>query len=184
MSAVGGRAMGVRYAEARDVAAIVDLVRRAQDKLTATGSLQGLTLPSFAAVAAHVAARTAHVLDGGRGILGSVFVEPAAVRRRPELARWGLDDGDAAAYPLWFLHTLVIDPDAQGRGLGRVLLDGVKRAVARDGPATIVLDCWAGNDTLRAFYANAGFRLHGVFPERGHAVAVFVWGVCDGCPPP
>lgn len=78
--------MGVRYAEARDVAAIVDLVRRAQDKLTATGSLQRLTLPSSAAVAAHVAARTAHVLDGGRGILGSVFVEPAAVRRRPELA--------------------------------------------------------------------------------------------------
>jgi GNAT superfamily N-acetyltransferase len=164
--------MEVRYAEAGDIGAIVDVARRAQDALTATGSQQRLTLPSPNAVAAHIAARTAYVLAEGGTVLGSVFVEAVTVRRMPVLARCGLDD---SAYPRRYLHTLVIEPTMQGRGLGHVLLNGVKAAVAAQGCAAIVLDCWAGNDTLRAFYACDGFHLHGIFAEADYEIAVFVW---------
>jgi GNAT superfamily N-acetyltransferase len=164
--------MEVRCAEAGDIGAIVDVVRRAQDALTATGSLQRLALPSPDAVAAHIAAHAAYVLADGGTVLGSVFVEAVTVRRMPMLARWGLDD---SAYPLRYLHTLVIEPTMQGRGLGHVLLNGVKAAVAAQGPAVIVLDCWAGNDTLRAFYARDGFHLHGIVAEADYEIAVFVW---------
>ena len=57
--------MEVRYAEAGDIGAIVDVVRRAQDALTATGSQQRLTLPSPDAVAAHIAARCPQHLRRG-----------------------------------------------------------------------------------------------------------------------
>jgi GNAT superfamily N-acetyltransferase len=164
--------MEVRYAEAGDIGAIVDVARRAQDALTATGSRQRLTLPSPDAVAAHIAAHAAYVLAEGGRSLGSVFVEAVTVRRMPVLARWGLDD---SASPLRYLHTLVIEPTMQGRGLGHVLLNGVKAAVAAHGPTAIVLDCWAGNDTLRAFYARDGFHLHGIFAEADYEIAVFVW---------
>ena len=164
--------LGVRYAEAGDIAAIVAMVRRAQDALTARGSRQRLTVPSFGAVAAHIAARTAHVLVEGRTIVGSAFVEAVTARQTPAFARWGLDD---IACPLWSLHTLVIEPTAQGRGWGHVLLDGIKVAVSVQGPTAIVLDCWAGNDTLRAFYARNGFHLRGIFPEADYEIAVFVW---------
>ena len=164
--------MEVRYAEAGDIGAIVHVARRAQDALTATGSQQRLTLPSPDAVAAHIAARAAYVLAEGGTVLGSVFVEAVTVRRMPVLACWGLDD---STYSLRYLHTLVIEPTMQGRGLGHVLLNGVKAAVAAHGPAAIVLDCWAGNATLRAFYARDGFHLHGIFAEADYEIAVFVW---------
>lgn len=162
----------VRYGEAADTGAIAGVVQRAQGALTARGSLQRLAVPSPDAVAAHIAARAAHVLVEGRAIVGSAFVEAVTARRMPVLARWGIDD---SACPLWFLHTLVIEPTAQGRGLGHVLLDGVKAAVSAHGPAAIVLDCWAGNDTLRAFYERDGFQLRGIFPEADYTIAVFLW---------
>jgi GNAT superfamily N-acetyltransferase len=164
--------MVVRYAEAGDIGAIVDVVRRAQEALTATGSQQRLTLPSPDAVAAHIAARAAYVLAEGGTVLGSVFVEAVTVRRMPVLASWGLDD---STYPLRHLHTLVIEPTMQGRGLGHVLLNGVKAAVAAHGRTAIVLDCWAGNATLRTFYARDGFHLHGVFAEADYEIAVFFY---------
>src|SRR2546421_873284 len=128
--------MEVRYAEAGDIGAIVDAARRAQDALTATGSEQRLTLPSPDAVAAHIAARAAYVLAEGGTVLGSVFVEAVTVRRMPVLARWGLDD---SAYPLRYLHTLVIEPTMQGRGPGHVPLKRVKAALAAHRPAPIGL---------------------------------------------
>ena len=119
-----------------------------------------------------IAARAAYVLAEGGTVLGSVFVEAVTARRMPVLARWGLGD---SVCPLRYLHTLVIELTMQGRGLGHVLLNGVKAAVAAHDPAAIVLDCWAGNDRLRAFYARDGFHLHGIFAEADYEIAVFVW---------
>jgi GNAT superfamily N-acetyltransferase len=87
---------------------------------------------------------------------------------------WSLD---IMTGPVWFLSKLMIDPARQGSGLGYSLLEGVQADVARRGAGAIVLDCWAGNDTLRAFYSRAGFTLYGVFPAGGFEVAVFVWTV-------
>lgn len=153
--------MHVRYATGDDVPAIVAMSRRVQAALTAAGSLQEFGPIPVAVVAAHVAAGTAYVLvDAGR-ILGGVFVAPATGTSHPAICRWGLEGVPGATF---FLEKLMIEPDEQRHGLGYLLLDGVKSLVLAASGDTIVLDCWAGSDKLRAFYIRAGFHLHGVYP--------------------
>ncbi len=167
--------MHVRVAEQCDIAAIVDLSRRVQDRLTAAGSLQEFGPIPVKTVAAHVAARTAFVLDDAGSSIGGVLVEPSASPVTPGLAElldgWNLDAGSIG---LWFLQKLMVAPELQGNGIGRVVLDGALTQAMDRGAARVVLDCWAGNGKLRDFYTRAGFRLHGVFPEGDYEVAVFV----------
>lgn len=110
----------VRRAEQGDIAYIVDLSRRVQEKLTASGSLQQIGPIPRETVEAQVNAGTAHILDGGLRRLGSVFVEPVTIK---SLGRWKLDD---AALKPWFLHKLMLEPGEQGRGLGAHFLEGIK----------------------------------------------------------
>ncbi|MGE0539692.1 MAG: GNAT family N-acetyltransferase [Dehalococcoidia bacterium] len=167
--------MRFRRAEQRDIPAVVDLSGRVQERLTASGSLQEFGPIPAETVSAHVGARTAFVLEDDAALTGGVFVEPCVspvTAGLPEmLDRWGLDVSDSG---LWFLQKLMVAPAAQGKMIGRVLLDDALNHVADRGAGQVVLDCWAGNAKLREFYTNAGFRLHGVFPEKDYEVAVFI----------
>jgi GNAT superfamily N-acetyltransferase len=89
---------------------------------------------------------------------------------------------------IWYLHSLMLNPEFQGQGLGRVFLRQLLSILeletnARDKSkeevkgVSIVLDCWAGNDKLRAFYEAVGFKLLGLFPEEDYEIAVFAWEV-------
>jgi GNAT superfamily N-acetyltransferase len=166
--------MRFRLAEQRDIPAIVSLSGRVQDHLTASGSLQEFGPIPKESVAAHITAQTAFVLEDDVSLIGGVLVEPCASPVTPGLPEtldeWGLDVADGE---LWFLQKLMVEPGAQGKGIGRVLLDGALAHVADRGAGHVVLDCWAGNAKLRAFYTNSGFRLHGVFPHGDYEVAVF-----------
>jgi len=170
--------MHVRSAEQSDMPAIVDLSGRVQARLTASGSLQEFGPIPVETLSAHVAARTAFVLDDEGSVIGGVLVEPAGTPVTPSLtatlAGWGLD---AKQEQLWFLQKLMVEPEAQGRGIGRTLLDGTIAHIAGRGAGQLVLDCWAGNTKLRDFYTEAGFRLHGVFPHDDYEVAVFTCSV-------
>ena len=168
--------MRVQHATGDDIPVFVAMSRRVQAALTASGSLQEFGPIPDGVVAAHVAAGTAYVLaDAGR-ILGGVFVAPATSASYPIIRQWGLDELPGATF---YLNKLMIEPDEQHRGLGYLLLDGVEALVLTAPCDTIVLDCWAGNDKLRAFYTRAGFHLHGVFPAGTPAhpfqVAVFIY---------
>lgn len=167
--------MQLRLAEQRDTASIVDLSGRVQERLRAAGSLQEFGPIPTETVAAHIAAQTAFVLSDGRSLIGGVLVEPCAapvsLGLPGLLTSWSLDAG---AEGLWFLQKLMVAPEMQGQGAGRLLLDGASTRVADRGATTVVLDCWAGNAKLRDFYTRAGFRLHGVFPEEDYEVAVFI----------
>ncbi|GER90253.1 hypothetical protein KDW_44150 [Dictyobacter vulcani] len=162
----------VRLACDSDVEYIVSLIDRVQAQLTAAGSLQIIGPLSQALVAEYVAQEAAFVLEGTQGLLGSVFVRPVTPEKLPHLITWQLTDSEL--HP-WFLQKLALEPEQQGRGLGFSFLAGVRTLIAqRDPQAHIVLDCWAGNDKLRTFYARAGFTLHGEFPEKDYQVAVFI----------
>lgn len=168
----------LRVAHVRDLPAIAAMSQAVQDRLAASGSLQQFGPIPMGTIAAHIAARTAHVLDAGGPTIGSVFVECdetavtpdlAAIFRTLELAHTG--------GPRWWLQKLMVAPERQGGRLGLLLLDGVKLYVAAHGGGTILLDCWAGNAKLRDFYARAGFRLHGEFHfDGGFDVAAFTYG--------
>lgn len=166
--------MHVRHATGEDIPVVVEMSRRVQAALTASGSLQEFGPIPVAVVAAHVAAGTAYVLTDAGRILGGVFVVPATGVSHPIIRQWGLADLPGTTF---FLNKLMIEPDEQSHGLGYLLLDGVRSLVLAAPSDTIALDCWAGSEKLRAFYTRAGFHLHGVFPAGTPAhpfeVAVF-----------
>ena len=164
--------MVVRTARIDDINPIVDLLRRAQEKFEASGSVQRLMVLERDDVVENVRRGAAHVLAMEQSILGVVFVEPAPKETMPVLVSWGLDEEPQ----LWFLRSLVVEPARQGQGLGLRLLDGVNKYIASFGPGTIVLDCWAGSGKLREFYTRAGYELQGEFPNSTgeYSVAVFI----------
>ncbi len=163
----------VRQAQGGDVEFIIDLINRVQKKLTSSGSLQQIGPVSTATAINFISRNAAHILVELDRRLGSVFIEPVSVDTSPYLQQWDLA---SAEYFLWFLHTLAIEPDEQGRGLGYHFLDGIKSYISTQAqPAMIFLDCWAGNAKLRTFYTQAGFRLHGIYPWDDFEVAVFTY---------
>ena len=67
----------------------------------------------------------------------------------------------SAEYPEAEVHTIGVDPRAQGRGIGRLLLDAILSvADARGGP--VFLDVRCDNAPAIALYESAGFTTVGV----------------------
>ena len=162
----------VRKATALDVSMLVGLAQATQATLTRAGSVQRIAGYSLQNMSQRVERGEAYALEANGSILGGVFVEPVTPERFPQVVGW---DVAPVGRPLWFLYGLVIGPAWRGRGWGRALLDGLREQEAFAAPAVLTLDCWAGNRKLRRFYSEAGFRLHGVFPEGNYQIAVFRW---------
>jgi len=161
----------VRKAKEEDVEFIVALIDRVQKKLTDSGSLQQIGPISYATVENYCRNGYAHILVASGRRVCSVFVEAVTVENFPLLETLGLAN---RKYFFWYLRTLAIEPSEQGHGLGYNFLEGIKSYIhTQPQPALIVLDCWAGNATLRTFYTRAGFQLHGIYPEGDFQVAVF-----------
>jgi len=71
-------------------------------------------------------------------------------------ATWGPDAGDAL-----YLHRLCVARAHAGGGLGLRLLDWAAATARARGLRLLRLDCVAANDTLRRYYARAGFAERG-----------------------
>ena len=67
----------------------------------------------------------------------------------------GLDHGGDVADVM----TIAVAPRAQGRGLGRVLLDELERRAAARGAGHVILEVRADNVAARALYERAGYAL-------------------------
>lgn len=171
------RGQAIRSASAREIDAIVALSARVQEWLNTAGIAQSMGPIPREIVEAHVAAGTALALITDGVVAGSLFLEPVCrdsvtPRIAERLADWGVaTDGP----PLWFLQKFMVEPTRRGQRLGSQLLEHAKRVATEDGEARIVLDCWAGNSNLRAYYSGAGFRLHGIAAAADYEVAVFIW---------
>jgi len=100
------------------------------------------------------------VARNGAGVLGSLTL----VTKKP----WAID----ASYftevrrPLYLLD-MAVDPRAQGRGVGRFLLDEAER-VAREWPAQAIrLDAYDAPAGAGEFYAKCGYQERGRVVYRG-----------------
>ena len=71
-----------------------------------------------------------------------------------------------------YLYRIAVHPDVQGTGVGEAIWAWVK-AYAEHENKTVYLDCWAGNEKLKAFYSKAGFTHLGEFPEEDYQISVF-----------
>lgn len=59
--------------------------------------------------------------------------------------------------PELYVGELVVDPQYEGRGVGRALIDAVVDHARHEGLTTITLDTGAANNNARAFYKRLGF---------------------------
>jgi GNAT superfamily N-acetyltransferase len=163
----------VRRATLNDARWIVDLSARVQAALTAAGSLQQIGPLPLAMVEMSIRDGRAYLLEIAGRSIGSVLVDPLdgiyPYTQTIDYVRWGVHTLPA---PLWYLHALMLDPAEQGNGLGLTFLEGVKQ-LALPPYGTIILDCWAGNTKLRAFYQRAGFTHRGDFPVKDYKISVF-----------
>jgi ribosomal protein S18 acetylase RimI-like enzyme len=60
--------------------------------------------------------------------------------------------------PELYVGELAVDPQYEGRGVGRALIDGVTEHAKQRGLTTITLDTGAANTDARGFYRRLGFE--------------------------
>ena len=65
-------------------------------------------------------------------------------------------------------HTILLAPEAQGRGIGRQLIEALAKAAADQGRHTMIGAISAENTAGLAFHAACGFAVHGRLPEVGY----------------
>ena len=91
--------------------------------------------------------------------------------------------GFAAVAGGW-LEQLYVDPDHQGRGVGRALLEDAKRLR----PGGLRLHVFTRNEPARRFYEAAGFVLvqqsDGQDNEEQEPDCTYAWTLGGTCPPP
>lgn len=73
------------------------------------------------------------------------------------VTRWAVPDGES---PGW-VHSLYVDPVAQGLGIGRRLLSATEQAIVSAGAAAARLWVFEANGPSRSFYATCGWSPDG-----------------------
>lgn len=72
----------------------------------------------------------------------------------------------------FYLSKITLIPDYQGKQLGKEIVRFACNYTSVN-KKELFLDCWAGNETLKAFYSNSGFKQLGDFPEKDYMISVF-----------
>ncbi|MEU7842934.1 N-acetyltransferase family protein [Micromonospora sp. NPDC049114] len=111
------------------------------------------TAPTWAAFdATRLTAHRFVAVDGGDAILGWVAVTPTSSR---------------PVYAGVVEHSVYVDPAAQGRGVGRLLLDALITSTEAAGIWTIQSGIFPENAGSLALHRRAGFRVIGVRERIG-----------------
>ena len=137
-----------RPATPADVDHIHALRRSLEDWMAAQGTVQWPpgSLPRER-VAAQVDAGEWHVVVDESGVVGTARL----LWTDPDF--WG-DDHTPAVY----VHGLMVDRRAAGRGVGTALLDWAAARGRDAGVGLLRLDCRTTNPVLRGYYESHGFR--------------------------
>ena len=176
-------AASTRLAIPTDVSQIVALSSRVQDHLSASGSLQVTGPLAQSMVEEAMDGKSCFVLvstpENPDRVIGCAFVRSLAPDHYATTSTFNIQDFQQ---PWSFLHALMLDPDLQGRGIGLPFLQHVFTLLRGGSSAagTVVLDCWAGNEKLRAFYERARCEFVDVIPEKDYEIAVFVKSLGSG----
>ncbi len=112
------------------------------------------------------------------GVYGRIHPDGGMV-----LARVAADEAD--------ILTIAVAPEAQRRGLGRVLLLAALDEAARRGAKSMFLEVSVTNDAASALYLSCGFtqvgRRRGYYAGGGDALVMRAWLTAShpspGCPP-
>ena len=80
-----------------------------------------------------------------------------------------LDKTTGAAY----IERLTVSRTYAGQGLGRSIVGACADLGYQEGLGALRLDCWAGNETLKALYRGLGFRDVAEVASDGYQVCLF-----------
>ena len=142
------------------VAAIYEAILSAQDQGRCTvGWIRGV-YPTRETAAAALAQGWLYCLTDGGAILGSAIIN----RRQPEAYAHGAWLVPAETGQVLVLHTLVIHPDAAGRGYGRRFVAFYEAMARGQGCVSLRMDTNDRNLRARALYRSLGYREAGIVP--------------------
>lgn len=154
----------IRKARQEDLQAVAVLYERAhtaeEQGLTVTGWKRGV-YPTARTAEAALDRDDLFVMTGADGaILGAAILNHAQVDVYAG-APWTEDVPDAQVF---VMHTLVMDPDCRGRGLGRAFARFYEDMGRSLGCSWLRIDTNARNTNARAFYNTLGYRQVAVRP--------------------
>ena len=71
-----------------------------------------------------------------------------------------------------YAYHLAVHPQYSGKGYSTQLCSFIHN-YAKENGTTVYFDCWAGNDFLKKFYTSTGFEYMGDYPEEDYFVSAF-----------
>jgi RimJ/RimL family protein N-acetyltransferase len=71
-----------------------------------------------------------------------------------------------------YLYQIALLPKYQGSNFGAEII-GFACSLVKQNEKTLYLDCWSGNEKLKAFYSSNGLTYEGDFPEDDYMISIF-----------
>lgn len=90
--------------------------------------------------------------------------------------------GDSTVVRAAYLERLVVARAYAGRGLSRAIVTASEDVARERGLDALRLDCWAGNEPLKALYRGLGFRGVAELVSEGHRLSLFEKQLRSGAP--
>lgn len=144
----------IRPAVPDDLAHIMAIVERAVDEMNHRGNPQwGPGYPSLAHYAGALAEGSLYVAEDGALLGCAVFnteEEPAYAS-----VSWSLPG------PALVIHKMVVDPDAQRRGVASALFAQCEALARAQGLSSLRVDTYTKNDRMQSLLRKQGFSLAG-----------------------
>ena len=141
-----------RWTDKDDVSALTRLLNRAYRPLADAGMRYVASWQDDEITLRRLESGEAWVSEAeGRIVAAVVLVPPGPHPRVPYYSRPGVA----------YFHQFAVDPDFQGRGIGRGLLDHLERRAREVGATELALDTSDGAVDLRRMYERLGYRAVG-----------------------
>ncbi|MDN3956058.1 GNAT family N-acetyltransferase [Sporolactobacillus laevolacticus] len=153
--------MEIRRAEMIDLDKVVNILNRVAQNLQENGIHQWDYPWDRDKIEKEIKSDQAFILFNDRKAIGTFFIRE--IDGLSELA---------VAPQSNYLNKIAILPEYQGKNIGAIIID-YACSFSHNLNKTLYLDCWAGNDKLKAFYAGHGFKYLGDFPEDDYYISVY-----------
>jgi GNAT superfamily N-acetyltransferase len=151
--------MLIRLAQIQEADNIVSLLNETTLDLHHKGILQWTYPWNKEEIAQQIINSTVYVFLADEHIIGTFRIENTS----------SLFFRDSEIY---YLSQIALSPASQGRNMGSAITE-FACSYARTMNKALFLDCWAGNETLKAFYKRNGFEHIGDYPEEDYFISVF-----------